>query len=263
MAEAITMKNAPKEWKNMEDFSGGIDTNRLPATKELAGKRFVFNGDGKTAILDLKQDECEWEFNGKSGKAPYEAILLCDDTYFVDFVSNSEVGETLTLFVNVKTYRAALMHLWINLDPKPGETMVQHEGYCGVVDGGIPTGDPVEYTRDLIGEIAVYRYSPNHLYEHYYINSKNFVWHCLVGEQRGMGAMEPAKYIRFQDNNYIIAWRELLIPTGTVFFIDFNNNRETGKFVGIHSTGKIVNEPGGAHVQQICKHWYPVPNAPV
>jgi hypothetical protein len=78
-----------------------------------------------------------------------------------------------------------------------------------------------------------------------------------------MGAMEYAKYIRFQDNNYILFWRELLIPTGTVFFIDFNNKRETGKFVGIHGDGKIVNDPGGAFVQQITKHWYPRPFEPI
>ena len=264
MAEATTMKNAPKEWKNMEDFSAGIDGNRLPATHELIGKKYVFHGDtGVTAILNLGNSDCEWEFAGKSGKVPYEEIRLCKDTYYIDLVSNKELGETLTLFVNVTTYRAALVHLWLNLEPKAGETMVQHEGFCGVIEGGTPSGDPVEYTRDLLGEIAVYQYSPDHFYEHYYINSEHFVWHCLHGEQKGMGACEYARYIKFQDNNYILFWRELLIPTGTVFFIDFNNKRETGKFVGIHGNGEIVNDPGGALVQQICKHWYPKPFQPI
>jgi hypothetical protein len=125
MAEAKTMKNAPSEWKNMEDFSSGIDGNRLPATHELVGRKFAFKGeDGTTCAVDLGDKSCKWEFGGKSGTADYEEIRLCDDTYYIDLVSNKELGETLTLFVNVKTYRAALVHVWINLDPKPGQTMV-------------------------------------------------------------------------------------------------------------------------------------------
>ncbi len=260
MAEVKTMKNAPKEWKNMEDFSAGIDGNRLPATHELVGQKFVFKGDdGTSASLDLRQEDCDWTFAGRQGKAKYEEILLCEDTYYLDLVSNQELGETLTMIVNVKTYRAALVHLWLNLDPHPGETMVQHEGFCGIIEGGTPTGQPVAYTRDLIGEIAVYQYSANHFYEHYYVNSEHFMWHCLHGEQKGMGAVEYAKYIKFQDNNYILFWREALIPTGTCFFIDFNNHRETGKFVGMHADGHIVNDPGGAFIQQIEKHFYPRP----
>ena len=63
---APTMKNAPKEWKNMDDFSAGIDGNRLPATKDLAGTKFIFNSDdgSEKITFDLTADECSWNFKG-------------------------------------------------------------------------------------------------------------------------------------------------------------------------------------------------------
>jgi len=259
-----TMKNAPKEWKNMEDFSAGIDTNRLPATKELAGKQFVFNSDaGEKITFDLTADDCAWSFKGLNGTAPYEAINVQQDTYYVDLVINGAEGKTLTLFVNTETFRAVVIHVYMKLKPQPGETMVNHEFYFGTVEGGEPTGFAPAFSRDLLGEHAVYQYSPNHFYEHYYINSERFVWHCLHGEQKGHSAAEYAKIIKFQDGCYLLAWRELLIPTGTVFFLDFNLFRSTGKFVGMHKDGTIANDPGGANIQKIATIFYPKPFAAI
>jgi len=259
------MKNAPKEWKNMEDFSAGIDGNRLPATKELGGNKFVFNSEaGDQIVFDLlNADDCAWSFKGLSGTAPYEAINVQQDTYYVDLVINSTEGKTLTLFVNTKTFRAVVIHVYMKLNPQPGDTMVNHEFYFGTIEGGEATGFAPAFSRDLIGEHAVYQYSPNHFYEHYYINSERFVWHCLHGEQKGHSAAEYAKIIKFQDGCYLLAWRELLIPTGTVFFLDFNLFRSTGKFVGMHKDGTISNDPGGAFIQKIATIFYPKPFAAI
>jgi hypothetical protein len=265
---APTMKNAPKEWKNMDDFSAGIDGNRLPATKDLAGSKFVFNDDEKCEkiIFDLAADECSWSFKGESGTSPYEAINVQQDTYFIDFVIDKKQGRTLTLIVNTKTYRAVVINVYMLLENlKPGETMVQWDYYVGTIEGGEATGIVPHFSRDLIGEHAVYQYSPNHFYEHLYINSERFLWHCLHGEQKGHGAAEYAKVMKFQENNYILTWRELLIPTGTCFFLDFTPGvyRSTGKFVGMHKDGTIANDPGGAHIQQIAKIYYPKPFSPI
>ena len=263
-----TMKNAPKEWKNMEDFSAGINENRYPATKELAGTNFIFNSDdgSEKITLELKADECAWSFKGESGTATYEAIKVQENTYFIDLVIKSEQGKTLTLIVNTKTYRAVAVYVYMLLkDLKPGETMVQWDHYVGTIEGGEATGMVPHFSRDLIGEHAVYQYSPNHFYEHLYINSERFLWHCLHGEQKGHGAAEYAKVMKFQENNYILTWRELLIPTGTCFFLDFTPGvyRSTGKFVGMHKDGTIANDPGGAHIQQIAKIYYPKPFAAI
>lgn len=259
MSVETTMKNAPKEWKNMEDFSAGIDGNRLPATRELAGKQIEFLSDKQTIRLDLEADQVAWSFKGQSGTAAYEAIQVAEHTFYIDFIIDSAQGKTLTAFLNFQSLRAVVCHVYMILKPQPGETMVQHEWYVGVIRGGEPSGMVPGPSRDLIGQHAVYRYSPNHLYEHFYINSERFLWHCLHGEQKGHAAAEYATIYKFSEECYLLAWRELLIPTGTVFFLNFKENRSTGKFVGMHKDGTIANDPGGAIIQKICTVHYPNP----
>jgi hypothetical protein len=259
MSIETTMKNAPREWKNMEDFSAGIDGNRLPATTDLAGKKIEFVSESESLVIDVEAEQLAWSFKGRTGTAPYEAIQVAENTYYIDFVIDSAQGKTLTLFVNVRTFRAVVCHVYMILNPQPGETMVRHEWHVGVIKGGQPAGAVPGPSRDLIGQHAVYRYSPNHLYEHFYINSERFLWHCLHGEQKGHAAAEYATIYKFSEECYLLAWRELLIPTGTVFFLNFRENRSTGKFVGMHKDGTIANDPGGAIIQKICTVHYPNP----
>jgi hypothetical protein len=259
MSIETTMKNAPREWKNMEDFSAGIDGNRLPSTQELKGRTIEFVSETQTISMAFEDSHLTWSFKGQSGQAPYEAILVDENTYYIDFIIDIKQGKTLTAFVNTKTYRAVVCHVYMILKPQPGETMVQNEWYVGVIKGGEPSAMVPGPSRDLIGQHAVYRYSPNHLYEHFYINSERFLWHCLHGEQRGHAAAEYATIYKFSDECYLLAWRELLIPTGTVFFLNFKENRSTGKFVGMHKDGTIANDPGGAIIQKICNVYYPNP----
>ena len=243
----------------MEDFSSGIDGNRLPATSALSGRTLEFLSEAQTITMTFGDTELAWSFKGQKGKAPYEAILVDEDTYYIDYVIDIHQGKTLTVFVNLKTRRAVVCHIYMILEPQPGVTMVQNEWYVGVIAGGEPSGMVPGPSRDLIGQHAVYRYSPNHMYEHFYINSERFLWHCLHGEQKGHAAAEYAIIYKFSEECYLLAWRELLIPTGTVFFLNFKENRSTGKFVGMHKDGTIANDPGGAIIQKICDVYYPNP----
>jgi hypothetical protein len=47
-------------------------------------------------------------------------------------------------------------------------------------------------TRELIGHRKLYRYSPDHLYEHVYLSSERYVWQCIQGVQRAHGAVDMA-----------------------------------------------------------------------
>jgi uncharacterized protein YyaL (SSP411 family) len=119
-----------------------------------------------------------------------------------------------------------------------------HPGFVGDhSDVALP-----EETRDLIGKRTLFRYSANHLYEHIYLSSRRFVWHNLVGEQRGHAAAELATTWKLEDGLYVFTWREEIIPVGTVFVFDYARGRSTGKFIGLTSDGKIENGQGGAEI---------------
>lgn len=259
MSIETTMKNAPGEWKNMEDFSAGIDGNRLPPTRELEGKKLEFLSAEEAITMEITEEGLSWSFRESSGLSSYEAIQVDYDTYYIDVVIDSSKGRTLTAFVDLNTFRAVICHMYIVFDPPAGETMVRHEWIVGTIKGGDPSGIVPGPSRDLTGQHAVYKYSPNHAYEHFYINSERFLWHCLHGEQQGHAAAEYANVYKFKQDCYLFGWRELLIPTGTVFFLNFKQKRSTGKFLGMHKDGSIANDPGGAVIQKICTVFYPNP----
>jgi hypothetical protein len=88
----------------------------------------------------------------------------------------------------------------------------------------------------------------NHLYEHIYLSSRRFVWHNLVGEQRGHAAAELATTWKLEKGLYVFTWREEKIPVGTVFLFDYARGRSTGKFIGLTGDGRIENSAGGAEI---------------
>ena len=115
----------------------------------------------------------------------------------------------------------------------------------GTLDGGEPSGLVPHSTRELTGLKAIYTYSEDHDYEHYYITSKYFCWKGLSGVQKGDAAIEPAEYWKFADGQYIFGWTEMIIPCSPIWLIcfdgSFGHDRETGIFAtttGWHDAGR-------------------------
>ena len=103
-------------------------------------------------------------------------------------------------------------------------------------------------------------YSPQHTYEHVYLNSERYCWQCLVGVQRGHGDVDLATTYRFDEGLYLFTFREFIIPVASVFFYNFADLRSTGKFLGVTGTGAVENNPAGAFIQKASMTFYP-PNA--
>ena len=104
---------------------------------------------------------------------------------------------------------------------------------------------------------ALYTYSENHTYEHYYVNTRNFAWQNLKGVQFGDADTEPATYWKFADHLYVFGWREKIIPCAPVWFVNFEQNRETGVFLAATEEGIIQAKPGGAIIQKLNQTFYP------
>lgn len=118
-------------------------------------------------------------------------------------------------------------------------------------------------TRDLIGLRTFQTYSPNHTYEHTYLNSRRYAWQCLVGVQRGHGDVDLASCWQFDTDQYVFTFREFLIPVASVFFFNFASGRSTGKFLGVTAAGSIANQPAGAFMRKASMTFYPPDAAPV
>jgi hypothetical protein len=125
------------------------------------------------------------------------------------------------------------------------------------VAGTPALGAPAAPTRDLIGWRALYRYSPNHLYEHIYLSSERYAWQCLVGEQRGHGDVDLASTWSLGDGLYVFTFREFLIPVAATWLYDLTAMRTTGVFFGLGAAGTAQCKPGGAVITELGRASYP------
>jgi hypothetical protein len=258
MNEAVTAR--PPDWKALDDFAAGIDGNRLPRTDALAGTSLVVIEQGRSPLhLDFHTlDELSWQRqDGSSGTDWYEAVEVRPDLHYLTITDDARPLEARVLILNRATGRTLTVSSVIADEPAPGQPQVSQHFRHGVIEGAEVSSDPPAPTRDLIGLRALYRYSPNHLYEHVYLSSERYAWQCLVGEQRGHGDVDLATTWRLDDDLYVFTFREFLIPVAATWLYDMEALRTTGTFVGLGGDGTVMVAPGGAFITLLGRVTYP------
>jgi hypothetical protein len=241
------------EWLNMEDFAEGIDTNRLARTDVLTGRSLTVDlADGGTLTVDFDETTVTWTASGVDwaggGTDEYEAVPIGVGAFWVDFSIADRLVETVTLAFSPPAGWALVVHSVIHGEDFTTETRVMQSFHAGRLAGSSSEVVLPAPTRDLIGKRTLFRYSRHHLYEHIYLSSRRFVWHNLIGEQRGHAAAELTTTYRLETGMYLFTWREEKIPVGTVFVFDYARARSTGKFIGLTGEGRVANSPGGAEI---------------
>jgi len=250
----------PSDWKDYDDFSAGIDTNRLPGTDELAGQTFSISlSSGQLLSYSFKnKDSMNWKDARGSDEDWYEAVVVAPNVFFLDTTYTTRPRDARTLIVNTLTRRVLSILSHVCEEKVEGEPQVIQTFETGVLgDSDVsPSGPLPAPTRDLIGLRAFYRYSPNHLYEHTYLSSERYCWQNLIGEQRGHGDVDLATTYKFDEQQYVFTFREFIIPVASVFFYNFDQMRSTGKFLGITGDGRIENKKAGAFIQKASMTYY-------
>jgi len=257
----------PADWKNYEDFAAGIATNRLPCTDAWIGRTLRLRfGERFVELRPRERRLAAWRDESGEGVDWYEAIELAPDLHFVDLRFAIRPTVALTLVFDTRTRRALAIETRVREpDEAPGEPRPVQRFTAGIVgdNEAAATGFVPSPTRDLIGLRTHQVYSPQHTYEHTYLNSQRYAWQCLVGVQRGQGDVDLASYWKFDENRYVFAFREFRIPVASVFFFDFERMRSTGKFLGVTGRGEIANNPAGAFIRKVSMTFYPPDAQPV
>lgn len=273
--------SAPPDWKEMDDFAAGIDANRMPVTDRLAGATLAIRlADGTaTKLVFASAGEVAWqrvEPDGQSrgGTDWYEAIEVRDGVFFLDQTFGDRPNSSAVTILSLSERRVLQIISTIADVPTPGVPRVSQRFVPGVLesasgvdgaapDGAEPTGVEPAPSRDLVGWRALYRYSPNHLYEHIYLSSERYAWQCLVGEQRGHGDVDLTTTWKFAEGLYVFTFREFIIPVAATWLYDLDAMRTTGKFFGIGEDGSVSNRPGGAYITSLGRAQYPADGQPV
>lgn len=251
---------APADWKAMDDFAAGIDGNRLPRTGVLAGTSMTVAEDGAAALHVSFHDgeSLSWRRDdGTAGAEWYEAVQVRPEVFYLTIGDAAHPLRAAVLIVNRATGRTLTVSSIIADEPTPGRPRVEQTFVPGVLAGRSPTSGPPAPTRDLIGLRALYRYSPNHLYEHVYLSSERYAWQCLVGEQRGHGDVDLATTWGLGDDLYVFTFREFLIPVAATWLYDLAAMRTTGTFFGLGGDGTVKTAPGGAFITVLNRAVYP------
>ena len=255
---------APEEWRTYDEFAAGIDTYRLPNT-DLTGEVLEIALDGGPALRLAFQDAgtVSWSADGALATAgdtvdPYDAVAVRDDVIYLNIPFESRAREALTLVYSTTTRRVVGVHSVIQAEHVDGVPQVTQEFWAGTLGGGTATGEAPAASRDLIGKRNVYRYSPEHLYEHVYMSTERYMWQCIQGVQRGHGDVDLSTVWKFDDGLYLFCFREFKIAVASVWLHDLGYQlHTTGIFLGLNGDGESEHSRAGGHIYPLGSVEYP------
>jgi hypothetical protein len=241
--------------------------NRLPQTAALAGQTLKITLDsGPSFDLEfVERNKVHWLSGREHGTDWCEAVEVALRTYFIDLTFGDQPRQSQTFVVNFQTRQVLAVRTIMRDGDVGSEPRAAHEFACGVV--GDPNEPPTGYkprrTRDLIGLRGLYDYGPEHVFEHIYLSSERYAWQCIIGPLRGQADVDLSTVYKFDDNQYIFAFREFGLPVSTVFFYNWDQMRSTGKFFAIGEDGAIANTPAGALIRKLSVAFYPSDMQPI
>ncbi|OAN39774.1 MoaF C-terminal domain-containing protein [Microbacterium sp. H83] len=246
------------EWRTYDEFAAGIDTFRLP-NASLSGLALALTlDDESTLALSFDSVAVTWAGLGESGTDPYDAVAVRDDVVFVNIPLESREREAITVVYSTSTHRAIVVLSRIAGEAVEGTPQVSQRFWAATTDGGPATGEAPGPSRDLIGKRNVYRYSPQHLYEHVYVSSQRYAWQCLEGVQRGHGDMDLSTVWKFADGLYLFCFREFRIAVASVWLHDLGYQlMTTGIFLGLNGEGQAEHSRAGGHIYPLGAVAYP------
>lgn len=252
-----------QQWRTYDEFASGIDTYRKPNI-DLSGTALALTLEDSTTVqLAFDGDSVRWGAQGAFAipdgtQDPYDAVAVRDDIIFVNLPLRSRARESYTFVYSTTTHRALAVNSFIVDEASETDTRVQQQFWAGVTDRGVPSGDVPGPSRDLIGLRNIYRYSPEHLYEHIYVSSQRYAWQNLQGVQRGHGDMDLSTVWKFEHGIYLFCFREFRIAVASVWLHDLGYElTTTGVFLGLNGDGESEHSRAGGYVYPLGSVRYP------
>lgn len=262
IADLTVERRGVDEWASYDEFAAGIDTYRLPSIS-LEGRQMNFTLDsGGTISLSFGPDSVTWSASGEievnGASDPYDAVQVRDKVFFLNLPLESREREAITIVWSENNGRAIVTRSHIDAEKIEGEPQVKQSFNAATLDGIKAQGEIPAESRDLIGMRNLYRYSPEHLYEHVYISSERYAWQNLQGVQRGHGDMDLSTVWKLDDGLYLFCFREFRISVASVWLHDLGYQlRTTGIFLGLNGEGESEHSRAGGHIFPLGTVKYP------
>ena len=235
--QRICDKTTPEEYS-----VGGLSKGEhLPEyTSALNGKTVILTHEAqKWAYRFIESRKLAWS---EADEVEREAVCNIHQLpgkpkiFFVQhYCPKSTPPEAHTLVLDFDTGRATMIIAKINHPRTP--TQVQREFLFCEIQGIPVTGEPHDFTEDLVGTAITWTYIENapkikHIYSAplFYTYTGNFggLWM----------ASNPANYVKITDNVYIFSMvEERLTGVQGLFLINMEILHDVGSFFGCHAVG--------------------------
>jgi hypothetical protein len=213
-------------WLPLDGLEPGFDANKPPASDRL---------DGRTVTLrDSNDHSTRYDF---TDPGTYEAFEIAEQLYYVQLRVSNQPNEAVSLVLDFATGRCVTITSTIG---ETGIPRVKQAVDPGMIDGIEPRGAAAAPSIDLIGRRVLWTYSPQHSYEHIYLSPHWYTWQCLAGPEVGLADTDEHTTLVIRPGIYVFAWREKVIPCGSVTLADHRNVRDirsVGMLFGLGADG--------------------------
>lgn len=242
----------PSAWISVGDLGTAFQSGayRLRTVEPLVGRTLALHLENR-GIVDFTfeaNSQLTWSGIGlgiEKGRAPYEATEIRRGIVFVDFVPPRERAIAVSLVLDLgkgictalvgrlPTAEEARTPLSERLEHNSELTGVTSTFLAGAIDRSFTEETPRHaLTRDMLGKLIEYSYSPSERYQHIYLNENLYSWHCLEGAEKGLADTDRCSYRKLSGRLYLFVWREKIVPTLGVVIVDLHQMKTTGKIFG-------------------------------
>lgn len=265
----------PQVWIPVGELKEAFEkkSNILPQSRALEGMTLrLYFENGR--VVDHKFEESGrllWREASRGRSPPWtEETYLANEVrkgiFFVDFIKHLDRATTVTLVLDLNagiftavagqlpTRKETKENLLDRVIARKELTSVQAHFVSGSINKPYVEGKMPKHqqTEELIGKRVEYTYSPTERYEHIYLNSGFYTWHCLAGAERtegvGLTDTDRCHYFKLGEKLYLFSWQEKIIPTHGVVVVDLEKMRSSGKIFGYEGNDlrKLSNFPVGS-----------------
>lgn len=261
-------------WLPLDGLAPGFDANKAPHTTDLAGRTLTVVDERGTRIVHrFAERRVDWEYVPGAGDViprtssadDYEAFLVDDGLYFVQFHHEYDPAEAVSLIVDLAAGRALSVVQAIG-GAFPGGTAVKQLFVPSVIEELTPSGAPAGPSTSLIGRRVLWEYSADHAYEHVYLSPQWYTWQCLAGPERGLADTDECSVWEVRPGILVFAWREKVIPCASVTIADHRDQRALrshGVLFGLDASGDVPTHfTFGAHGRLLSNTVHPQPFDP-
>lgn len=251
------------EWPAVTTMIDGFGKPSLPASDLLAGRELrIILDDNSIVTCTFTATEVEYAVTLQNGEsavavtvAVYRAVEVRASLIFVDFVLGAgPQANNVSLLIDLASHQVT--HCESFFVDRDGALRMKTRIRHGAIEGAQLI--PRERSSELVGKRIYYRYSPDEHYEHVYLNSGTFVWHCVRGGEVGLADADPVHVFAIEDGLVLLHWSETVMPVESIVAIDLENLRSIGRmFCWDGPTLQPVRIPFDSHFEVLSEIKYP------